>query len=313
MKTIEQFIKEFKDVNFREIFKQNKELLLQQEISPSRINTFINSKSKFILSYLFNIKYRNLRMVFGKLTEIYFMQRITRNDFDFDKYFLENSNDIVELSEEEYQKNYNEEEKDFRNCISIIDNEVLKIFNSYRVDFYNNPIIYKYKDKKFDSEIKFIPDFVLHDNENKPTILEFKYTKKMPSLDYLRISHLRQLLIYKTLLKEMYNNSIKSYIIYTTPKKYMILDVMDDLPMEYMKDTIKEFYKFVKDLTFSTALYILQNEIESFYIGDIEKEIINLVLDKKSSVFIKPSINILYQSEEKTKKENNSVLTKTIL
>jgi len=270
--TKEEFLNNYKELDFRKLFKENKEKILDDYLSPSRLNSFINSKSSFILRYLFNIRYTNYKMLAGKICENLILNKISENDIG-EEIFNKIDNMII-LDEEE---NLKEELKDIKEFIKNNLEKIKNILSNKTLLFENQEFVYEIDKYK----IKIVPDFVFKNKEtNKIELFENKYLKRMPNIENISFSHIRQVLFYNTILKETSGINLENYILYSTPKKMQVVKVNTLIDKDYLKYSCDVFYKFVKDLNYKTALYYITNDLDSYYINEIEKEVAKLILKK---------------------------------
>ncbi len=95
----ETYFKENK-LNLYENFINNKKKYLQEfQISPTQINLFLDSRAKFILSYLFDLKFSNYRVHFGKKVERNLINSLIAREFVFE----ENFDDIEFIKNSKYE------------------------------------------------------------------------------------------------------------------------------------------------------------------------------------------------------------------
>jgi hypothetical protein len=268
----EEFLNNYKELDFRKLFKENKEKILSDYISQSKLNSFINSKSSFILRYLFNIRYTNYKMLAGKICENLILNKISENEIDEELFSKIDSMTILDEKE-----NLKEELKDLSEFIKNNLNKIKEILKNKILLFENQEFVYQIDKYK----IKIIPDFVFKNKEtNKVELFENKYTKRMPNIENISFSHIRQVLFYNTILKETSGIDLENYILYSTPKKMQVVKINTIVDKDYLKYSCDVFYKFIKDLNYKTALYYISNDLDSFYINDIEKEIAKIILKK---------------------------------
>lgn len=278
---MENLIKELSKNLNKENFKQNKENLLNEiEISASRLNTFLNSKSKFILSYIFNIRYCNSKMISGKIAEE-MLKFPYLEDYDvLNNYNKAKEKEMFFLEEEEQDA---EEIQDLIKAKDVIKEIQDKFLINKEIIFDNEKFLVNIGDRK----IYYIPDLILKNNTYYE-LVEIKYTKRIPNENNIYLSHVRQLLLYNTLIKYSNNiNNIKNYLLYISPKKYKIYEInnVNFMNISHLNNLIEYYINFIKNLKLKYLKIILENEIDSFYIGDVEKELIKNFLKKDINNF----------------------------
>lgn len=255
----------YKELN--EIFKKNKESLLKEpiEISPSRLNLFINSKAKFILTYFFNFRYSNYKLLFGKIAELLLKQKMQPKYLEEEIQNLMKDKNVID-TEENLQKERNDIEKFINNVL----NDAIKIFNDKILYFDNEEFVFEEDNLK----IKIIPDLIYKNRKtNKIEIFEIKYTKRINTPDNISMSHVRQLLIYKAIMKQINQQSdYDAFLLYLSPTKYKLYKVENDLDIEYLRFAMRTYKSFIKNLNLNSAIFYILNELDSFYIGENEIE-----------------------------------------
>ncbi len=197
----ETYFKENK-LNLYENFINNKKKYLQEfQISPTQINLFLDSRAKFILSYLFDLKFSNYRVHFGKKVERNLINSLIAREFVFE----ENFDDIEFIKNSKYeilvdsQENFDGEVKDYLKTKDVLKNLSVFLNNSFDYVKSNESLEYSFSKKL----IKFVPDLILKNTNGEYVLCEIKYTKRIPSEESPNYSHIRQLLFYDILLKKM--------------------------------------------------------------------------------------------------------------
>jgi len=249
---------------FINLIEEKKKNLLEEKISASRLNTFINSIATFILRYIFNYATTNYRMIAGKTMEKYIENimwgKMLKINEIFDLIVYQSiSNDEIILDEED-PKN---EIKDLEKCAQTNAGLFLQLRQDYELK--------EYQFFKENTQFVIYTDMILTKKENGENVLfELKYTKQKKTENNFNYGHLRQIKIYKSILQEINN----AKLLYLYPSGYSMIDVSGvEKDETYLDRIYNQYIKFIKNLDIDTILFYLENDIDSYYKNVVEKYI----------------------------------------
>lgn len=275
---LNDFINNLRDKNkkeLRNLILERKKQLLEEPLSPSRLNVFLNNKARFILSYIFGYRISNYRILSGKVLEEYLFQYLTNDNVDsididaiwnpLEQEAISDENTIFIGNQEEKEKEYNDLLKTIRNNKGVFD----RLKNEFT--FMNRG-----EKLKEEGKLEGYYDFHLQDKNGNSYILEVKYSKQKKSENNLNYSNIRQASIY-SYLSENTNNVILSYFYPNGNFELVIKNLERD---SYIDELVNEYKKFIKNLSVKSVLFYLQNDLDSFYLNDIDRYLSILICDK---------------------------------
>jgi hypothetical protein len=273
-KVVKKILDHINQNDLEKLFNKNKEKIKDEYISVSKYNLLCNDRVSFILRYLFDIKYSNYRMLFGKIAEKTFLRLFKpKLEINIDKE-IEMENDLIDANDFSIRV---KELENYNHYLNIVIPNLKDFFTGFDLIEYNTEYTYSINN---DIKFYFLPDFILK-REDQYYLIEYKY---LNNISMINENHARQVLMYKQFLDIKYHNIIP-YLIYTSTQTYKIYRLENDNIDLNIFNWRKVIDNFLDNITFEKAIHILKTE-NTKYNNQYDNIFINAIIEKYFQKFI---------------------------